>query len=501
MKTPTSAPSIHSHRDRLAPPAGIVHLGLGNFHRAHQAVYTASAIKANGGDWGIVGVANRSSTIVDAMREQDMLYTVVEISPDGSKYSVPGVHSTAFVAAQEPERLLAAIGSQETKIITLTVTENGYTYLPSTGALNLQDATIQHDLKNSRHPRTAIGQIVRGLQERLKSHAQPVTILSCDNLDHNGQHTERLVREFAAQLPAEEQADLIDWLDENVTFPSSMVDRIVPATTDEYRHMVHSQAGYSDSVPVPAEPFSMWVIEDRFIAGRPYWEAGGVIFSSEVARYEKLKMRLLNGTHSLIAYLGALSNAATIPDSIRNEPIESAARSILRNEYLPSVLVPTGVDVRNYESQLFSRWRNTALGHKTSQVGSDGSAKLRQRIPEPALELLNAGTMPHYLALTVAGYLSCVAPLKGFDPGQHAAAMEDPARALFSQFAEESNDGTDLVEKVLGQYRLLGDELANRKDFIDRTGELIDVIRRHGPHAAIRDAEATQEYQEMGGAR
>lgn len=474
---------------RAATPApGIVHLGLGNFHRAHQAVYTDAAVAAHGGDWGIIGVSSRSSAIADAMRSQDMLYTVVEISPEGSKFSTPRVHTDAFVAAQNPERVLAAIGAETTRIVSLSVTENGYTYSPATGSLNVADPDVQHDLANSSAPRTPIGQIVRGLQQRVQTHGKPLTVLSCDNLADNGHHTQRLVREFASLLPAAEAAETLQWIDANVTFPSSMVDRIVPATTDQYRTLVAEQLGYADQIPVPAEPFTMWILEDNFIAGRPAWEAGGAIFTDDVAAYEQLKVRLLNGTHSLIAYLGALSGAATIPDATGTNYIEAAARRVLRDEYLPSVTVPAAVDVDAYVEQLFSRWRNSALGHRTSQVGSDGSVKLRQRIPAPALEMLDAGAMPHYLALTTAAYLSCIAPLQGFDPGTHANEMQDPARETLQGLATGSSSGHDLASKVLGEHHLLGDELATREDFILRTGELIDIIHRQGPLAAANAA-------------
>ncbi|MFC9353467.1 mannitol dehydrogenase family protein [Arthrobacter sp. NPDC057013] len=475
-------------RRAAAPAAGIVHLGLGNFHRAHQAAYTDAAVAANGGDWGIIGVASRSATIPDAMHAQDMLYTVVEISPEGSKFSVPRVHTDAFTAAADPGRVVRAIADAGIRIVSLTVTENGYNYTPATGSLNLQDPAIRHDLAHPRTPQTPIGQIVRGLQHRSRSHGEPVTILSCDNLADNGHHTQRLVREFASLLPPAEAAEALAFIDARTSFPSSMVDRIVPATTDHYRSLVASQRGYSDRIPVPAEPFTMWIVEDNFVAGRPAWEAGGAVFSDEVAGYEQLKVRLLNGTHSLIAYLGALTGADTIPGSISRPNIELAARSVLRNEYLPSVSVPSGVDVDAYEEQLFSRWRNTALGHRTSQVGSDGSVKLRQRIPLPALQMLDDGRTPQLLALTTAAYLACIAPLPGFDPGPQAHAMEDPARGLLAGLAAASRSGQDLARKVLGDHHLLGDELAERHEFIARTGEFIDIIHSAGPLAAIAEA-------------
>jgi fructuronate reductase len=369
------------------------------------------------------------------------------------------------------------------------VRENGYSYSPSTGHLDTADPLIAADLRG-RAPLSTIGQLVRGIQARAAHSGAPLTVLSCDNLAENGRHTEHLVREFASLLPGSEGAEIAAFLDSSVRFPSSMVDRIVPATTDELRARAAADLGVFDAAVVPAEPFSMWAIEDDFASDRPRWEAGGAVFTDEVGRYEQLKMRLLNGTHSLIAYLGALSGRETIPDSIALDVIESAARGVLREEYEPSVEVPSGVDVREYEEQLFARWRNTALGHRTRQVGTDGSVKLRQRIPAPALALLEAGRMPHRLALTVAAYLSCVAPLDGFDPGPQAAAMQDAARERLASFAAASANGTELARRAIVEDHLLGDELAARTDFADRVGELVDVIRRHGVGAAAADCAA-----------
>jgi fructuronate reductase len=472
--------------------AGILHLGLGNFHRAHQAVYTAAAIRAGGDDWGIVGVASRSRSVVDAMRAQGLQYTVAEISPSGTSLSVPGSHTDVFVAADEPGRVVTHLADPAIRVVTLTVTENGYSYSPSTGHLDLADPRVAADLRGG-HPSTAIGQLARGLQRRAAGGAQPVTILSCDNLSENGAHTERLVREFLGQLPGVEGDEALAFLDASVAFPSSMVDRIVPATTDELRAAVAAQLGGPDASPVPAEPFTMWAIEDTFAAGRPAWEEGGAVFTDEVGRYEQMKVRLLNGTHSLIAYLGALRGAATIPEAIALPEIARAARGVLEREFEPSVQVPTGVDIRAYEEQLFERWGNTALGHRTAQVGTDGSVKLRQRIPEPVLLSLSNGRMPHLIALAVAGYLSCIAPLPGFEPGAHARAMTDPARERLAEVAASAASGTELAQRAFAELHLFGQELAEAPAFIARVGELVDTLARHGVDAALRDSLAASE--------
>lgn len=467
--------------------AGILHLGLGSFHRAHQAVYTAAALEAAGGDWGIVGVASRSRSIVDAMHAQDFLYSVATIAPGSTSLNIPGVHTDAFVGAEQPERVVAQIADSGIRIVTLTVTENGYSYSPATQRLDLDDDAVRSDLRGGA-PRSTIGQLARGLQARAAAGGAPISILSCDNLSANGKHTAKLVREFLQELPGSEGADALAFLDRGVTFPSSMVDRIVPSTTPELRTRVSTLLGARDDIPVPAEPFTMWAVEDAFAAGRPAWEAGGAVFTDEVALYEQMKVRLLNGTHSLIAYLGALTGVGTIPEAIRLDGIAKAARAVMDDEYEPSIEVPSGVDIRAYESELFERWENTALGHRTSQVGTDGSVKLRQRIPEPALLALGRGDMPHLIALTVAGYLSCIAPLPGFDPGLHAAAMTDGSRERLAGFAATARNGRELATRVIAELHLFGAELGAEDAFIARVGDLIDTIRRQGVDAAITDA-------------
>ncbi|GAA3085146.1 fructuronate reductase [Kribbella aluminosa] len=449
---------------------GIVHLGLGNFHRAHQAVYTAQA----GDGWGILGVASRSTAVADAMNAQDGLYSVLELSPEGSSISVPGVHTGAIVAAGNPEAVVAAIAAEQTRIVSTTVTEHGYCMDPSTHRLDLD--RVAADLHAT--PQTVIGQIARALERRASTHLAPITVLNCDNMQSNGTRTRALVLEFlqVAGSPA------IDWVAGNVTFPNSMVDRIVPATTDGYRAAAAELLGVRDRIPVPAEPFTMWVLEDRFAAGRPAWERGGAVFTDEVEAYELLKLRLLNGTHSLIAYLGALDGRATIPEARAAGFIESAARSVLEDDYLPTVTLPQGFEVKPYVASLFERWSNHALGHRTQQVGSDGSVKLPQRVPEPAVQLLKQGVMPEHLALTVAAWMCCVVPLPGFDPGPHARAMVDPARERLGALAATSRSTEDLARAVLDQ--VFPTELAESNDFARRVAEYVAVVTRDGVRAA-----------------
>lgn len=465
---------------------GIVHLGLGNFHRAHQAVYTARALRAEPGDWGILGVANRSRRVVDAMRAQDHLYSVLEVAPSGRSVSVPGVHTGTLVAAEDPAAVVEALAAPTTHVVTLTVTEHGYRVAPGTGRLDLDADDVRHDLAAGGAPVTTVGQVARALERRALGHGEPVTVLSCDNLQSNGSTTRALVLDFLEAAGAD--GDVLDWVGSSVSFPNSMVDRIVPATTGGTAEDVRRLTGLVDGAPVPAEQFTMWVLEDRFTAGRPAWEHGGAVFSDEVEAYELVKLRLLNGTHSLIAYLGALDGRETIPDARAQEFVERAARAVIAGEYLPSIALPRGFDPDGYVDQLFDRWSNAALGHRTSQVGSDGSVKLPQRVPEPALRLLRQGTVPEHLALTVAAWLCCVAPIDGFDPGPQAAAMSEPARERVAELARTTRGTDGLVEAVLAPGGLLGDELAARPEFVARVAEQVRTVVAHGVRAAAQAA-------------
>ena len=470
---------------RIGAPApnqtGIVHLGLGNFHRAHAAVYTAQALTAEPGDWGIVGIANRSRTVVDAMRAQGHLYSVLTLSAAGAEVGIMDVHRGTLVAAQDGSQVLAQIADPAHKIVTLTVSENGYHRDARTGLLDVDSEPVKRDLANAADPSTPIGLVCRGLAKRHEQNRAPVTVLSCDNLQSAGTMTKGLAEQFLQAANVSDRT--LDWLSESVTFPNAMVDRIVPAPTEATSSEVQRILGLRDACPVPAEAFSMWVLEDRFAAGRPRWEAGGAIFTDEVEAYELIKLRLLNGCHSLVAYLGALDGRETIPEARAQQFVEAAVRAAIANEYLPSGHLPTGFDAPAYVESLFDRWSNSALGDKTSRVGSDGSTKLLQRVPEPAVRMLQLGEMPEQLALTVAGWVCCVAPPRGFQPGPLADAMVEPARDRLAQATAGARSVREHVAAIL-DGGFFPNELVSHPQFTARVADLAEVIVRDGVRAA-----------------
>ncbi|APX34914.1 hypothetical protein BH708_14135 [Brachybacterium sp. P6-10-X1] len=482
-----SLPLLGAAAPRDPARAGIIHLGLGAFHRAHAAVHTARALAAEEGDWGIVGFANRSRSVTDPMRRQDGLYSVLELADTGTRADVVDVHRGFGVMAEDPRAVVREITTAARRILTLTVSEGGYSVSPRTGHLDVDSPAIRADLSDPTTPHSVIGLLARGLTERSTS-GDPFTVLPCDNVSSAGRTARRMVTEFLEHSGAAE--DVLSYVREQVAFPDAMVDRIVPATTPGTTDQVAELLGVRDDAPVRAEQFSMWVIEDHFPAGRPAWDLGGAIMSdeaSEVAKYEQVKLRILNGPHSLIAYLGALDGRATIPASFEQDWIAESTLALIRGENLPTIDLPSGLDVEEYIEDLTHRWHNHDLGHRTRQVGSDGSMRLPQRIPAPALFHLEEGRMPALLALTVAAWFACVVPPRGFEPGEQARAMTDPDRTRLQEITARATTPAEHARALL-ESGCLSERLAEREDFVVAVGELLTTIVTSGPRAAAADA-------------
>lgn len=464
------------------PVTGIVHLGLGNFHRAHLAVYTAQAVRETGGDWGIFAYSSYDSALAQGMREQDLLYSVVELSPTGSAAYVPGIHTGAVGSDGDVNLVLDEIAKVGTKIVSLTVTEAGYDVDPTTRQLNLTLPKVSADLAGG-PPRSTIGILVRGLQRRMNAGSGAITVLSCDNMFANGDLTKRLTHQFIDALPAVEAEALRAWVTDQVTFPNSMVDRIVPGVGQLQRDLAAERLGILDAVPVGCEPFRMWVLEDDFAAGRPAWETQGVIFSDNVAGYETLKLRLLNGTHSLLAYLGALAGCRTIPQARFQPDIEWACRHLIHHELAPTFDLPAGVDLDEYVDELFVRWSNTVLADRIHRVGQDGSTKLPQRVANPLSFHAARGKLPEVICLMVAGYLACICPSVPIRPGAEADLMLDPSREAFADLMSRAPDLTEGTRAVLGA--VFDPHVAGLTGFAERVAELLSMITSDGVHATI----------------
>ncbi|MFL2778119.1 MAG: mannitol dehydrogenase family protein [Paracoccus marcusii] len=388
------------HHTPSAEPAGIVHLGLGAFFRAHGAIYVEQAMAASGGDWGIVGVSLQSPGTRDRLAPQGWAYTALQLGAEGETAQVVTVLRDVLVAPENPQAVLDAMTAPAVRIVSLTVTEKGYCHEPSTGRLNADHPDIRHDLDNPL-PRSAPGFLVRALQARRAAGIPPFTVLCCDNLPENGHVVRGVVLDLARLI----DLDLAAWIEAQGAFPSTMVDRIVPATTPADLDRVETLTGRRDEAPVMHEPFRQWVVENRFCNGRPDLGAVGVQLVDDVTPFEHMKLRMLNGTHSSLAYLGYLAGHETIADTMADPVMAQFVDRLWRSEIIPALTPPPGTDLAAYADALAARYANPAIRHRTWQIAMDGSQKLPQRILGTIAEGRAAGRPVPGLTLAVAAWM------------------------------------------------------------------------------------------------
>ncbi len=429
----------------LEAGTGIVHLGIGAFHRAHQAIYTEDAMNASGGDWRILGVSMRSAGVRDRMKAQDCLYTVTERSEAGDNARLVGAVADVLFAGENPAAVVDAIARSETHIVMTTITEKGYSHDPASGALRTDLPEIQNDLNLANSPQTALGYIVRGLKARMVAGSGPINIISCDNLPDNGRIFEGLVLSFCEQA----EPELVDWVKENTAFPCTMVDRIVPATTDDALALAADTIGMADDVALLTEPFKQWVIENKFVAPRPEWESAGAQIVDDVAAFEAMKLRLLNGSHSTIAYLGYLAGYETVSDAVAIPVIMTFIRQMMDEEATPTLDIPNGFDVTEYKDELLARFANPTLAHRTWQIAMDGSQKLPQRLLDTLYQNMTSGGATGATTLAVAAWIQYVG---GIDEKGQPIDVSDPHARTFADI-HAGADGD--VQKIVSDFLAL----------------------------------------------
>lgn len=453
--------------DRGAVTLGIVHLGIGAFHRAHQAVYTDTALEDDP-SWGIVGASLRSPDTRDALASQDGLYTLAVRSGEGDSLRVIGAIGRILVAPEHPESLLAAMADPRVRIVSLTVTEKGYCHDPATGELNEAHPDIVHDLQNPGAPRSAPGIVVAALARRKAGGTAPFTLLTCDNLPSNGRVAKRIVDRFA-QL---RDPDLGAFVAAELACPSTMVDRITPATTDEDRARVAAALGAADAWPIVTEPFTQWAIEDHFPSGRPAWENTGAELVTDVEPYELMKLRLLNGSHSTLAYLGYLAGYETVAETMADPAFERLVRGLME-EVTPTLRVPPGADVGAYKDALIQRFKNPALKHRTWQIAMDGSQKLPQRLLGTVRDRLAAGVPIGILALGVAAWMRYVT---GTGEAGRAIDVRDPMAKRLRDVADAAGPAAErLAPGLLAVEDVFGTDLPRDPRF---TGAVTAALAR-----------------------
>ncbi len=471
---------LHRTKDQARWKTGIVHLGLGAFARAHLALYTEDSAGAEGRrDWGILGVSLQRPDQRDHLAPQDCLYTALERGPQGDRPRTVTCLTGVLVAPEAPEAVLAAMAAPETRIVTLTITEKGYCHDPATGRLNPAHPTVVHDLANPARPRGAIGFIVEALRRRQEAGLPPFTVLCCDNLPANGHVVSRLCLEFAQALsPA-----LAAWIAREGRFPCSMVDRIVPATTEADIAEVARLTGYEDAAPVIHEPFRQWVIEDRFVAdSRPAWDAAGAQMVDEVEPFEHMKLRLLNGAHSALAYLGYLGGHETIAETMQDPAYAGFVDRLWREEIIPVVPPPPGTDLLAYVAALKERFGNPAIRHRTWQIAMDGSQKLPQRLLGTIRERLARGLALPCLALVVAAWIRYVGAV---DERGGIIDVRDPLADRLRSLSATAPDARARVHALLGLGEIFGTDLPANQAFLDAVTSAYQSLQASGARAAV----------------
>ncbi len=459
---------------------GIVHLGLGAFHRAHQAAYTDAVLSTGDLRWGTAGVSLRSAETRDALAPQDNLYTLALRDGAGERLQVVGSLTACLVAPEDPERLLAAMTRPETRIVSLTVTEKGYCHNPATAELDERHPDIAQDLAEPHRPRSAVGFIVEALARRRASGIAPFTLLSCDNLPANGDTLKRVVARYAELR----DHDLGQFVADEVECPSTMVDRIVPATTEADRASITAASGLYDAWPVVAEPFAQWVIEDRFPTGRPTWERAGAMFVREVAAFELMKLRLLNGSHSTLAYLGYLAGHETVAETIAAPGFARLVGGLMALEAAPTLPPLPGLDLSAYQRDLVARFRNPALRHRTWQIAMDGSQKLPQRLLNTIRARLAASAPFPRLALGVAAWMRYAT---GLDEKGGAIDVRDPLAARIKQATQGIGEATPLVEAYLGFQEVFGADLPADARFREAVTKALTELMTKGAARTVAE--------------
>jgi fructuronate reductase len=409
--------------DVAALRPGIVHLGVGAFHRGHQALFTEDAIAAQGGDWGIIGVSMRKPDVAQSLSPQDGLYTVETLDREPS-YRVIGAVRQVLTLPYQPGRVVSAIADPATRLVTLTITEKGYCL--SGGGLDLDHPMIAHDLANPLRPSTAIGVLAAGLAARHRLRGAPLTIISCDNLMRNGQRLAEAVRAYAALSTPW----LDSWLRSDVSFPETMVDCIVPASDTASRTRVERALGLVDEASVQREPFAQWIIEDRFAGPRPAWPAGVELVDS-VADHRRLKLHVLNAAHSALAYLGLPKGHVYVRQAIADSELRARLDRLVLGEVAPAL---AGLPVQSYWADTLRRFANPMVDHRLDQIARDGAAKLAERVYPLMSANLAAGRPVEGLASVVQAWLGWTdgegSTRSGADLARFAAALRaDPRLA------------------------------------------------------------------------
>ncbi|GHC29229.1 D-mannonate oxidoreductase [Kushneria pakistanensis] len=468
---------------------GIVHLGLGAFHRAHQAQVVEQCIARGEREWGICSVNIRGNrALVETLRDQGFRYHLAEYTDRAhvTLREIRAINETLFTGTdaqglrgEDLPALLSRLSDADTRIVTLTVTEKGYYLSPSEGTLLSDDPAIAADIAQPQAPRTAPGILVEALARRRQAGIAPFTVLSCDNMPDNGERTRRAVVALAERRDTE----LAEWIATQVAFPSSMVDRIVPAMDEEAFARLQA-LGCDDPAAVVSEAFLQWVIEDHFPQGRPDWAQAGVEMVEDVAPFETMKLRMLNGAHSLLAYTGPLMGVETVAEAVQDPLLQKLLRRYMLEEAAPTLSMPESVSLDGYADALMARFGNDSLRHRLHQIAMDGSQKLPQRWLRGGEARLAASDDEHALAATVFGVAAWIRYTRGVDEQGQAYPVSDPMSEQLAQ-CHAHERSADRAAAAMAIEAIFSPALVSAPRFGQQVQKALEAIEHLGMRAAL----------------
>ncbi|MFH0020366.1 mannitol dehydrogenase family protein [Pseudomonas fluorescens] len=439
---------------------GIAHIGVGGFHRAHQAYYTDALMNSGEAlDWAICGVGLRAEDrrARDDLKEQDYLFTLFELGDgDDTEVRVIGAIRDMLLAEEGAQALIDKLADPQIRIVSLTITEGGYCIDDSSGEFMAHLPQIQHDLAHPEAPKTVFGFLCAALEKRRAAGIPAFTVMSCDNLPHNGAVTRKALLAFATLR----NRDLCSWIDANVSFPNAMVDRITPMTSTAHRLQLADKHGVDDAWPVVCEPFVQWVLEDKFVNGRPAWEKVGVQFTDDVSPYEEMKIKLLNGSHLALTYLGFLKGYRFVHETMNDPLFVRYIRAYMDLDVTPQLAPVPGIDLSDYKHTLVARFSNQAIADQLERVCSDGSSKFPKFTIPTINRLIADGRETRRAALVVAAWALY---LKGVDENGDTYTIPDP-RAAFCQALVA--DDKLITERLLGVEEIFGAAIPKSAEFV-----------------------------------
>ena len=467
--------------DRRALTSAIVHMSVGGFHRAHQAVYLDELLRRGEAEgWGIcgVGLLPQDARMRDVLRAQDCLYTVVERSAAGDRPRVIGSMREYLLAPDDPEAVVEKLASPTCRIATLTITEGGYFVNQGTGEFDQAHPDIQHDLATPHSPRSSFGILAEALDRRRARGLAPFTVQSCDNLQGNGDFARRMFLAFAElRDPA-----LRAWVEQHGRFPNAMVDRIVPSTTDEHRALVRERFGVDDGWPVVCEPFMQWVVEDRFALGRPAWERVGAQLVSDVHPYELMKIRLLNAGHQALCYIGMLLGLRYTDETMADPDVRRLVETMMNDEVTPLLLPVPGIDLARYKQTLVERFGNPVLRDQLARIGTEASARIPKFVLPSILEVLSRGQGSlDALTFTVASWFRYLAA--EHDERGQVLPKSDP---LLGELIRRARVGGEDPAQLLAFHALFGERLAEAPVFVETLRRHLQNLYRYRPRTALQ---------------